>query len=173
MPEPSEDFPDCSECGFRIRDRPCRAADGTLDIPRLARVYLINGRNTGLQASTDDSFWAFECLNDIVEASPEIAFRCVLAALDLCEGDTDMAYLAAGPMEDLVIRHGPQLIDAIEEEAVRNARFRALLSGIWGESRTDPAVWSRIQIALRTGPWLDDDPRTPHGSRRRRGSNER
>jgi len=172
MPKPPADLPDCFDCRFDRRGHPCRNADGSLDVAALAQGYVIHGRRTNRQAQTDDFSWTFACMDEVVTAVPELAFRCILAALEVCGDDRDIAYLAAGPLEDLIIRHGPRVIDAIEETAARNERFRRLLSGIWGESRTHPEVWSRLQRVLRKGPWLDDDPRTPQGSPRKSRRNE-
>lgn len=39
--------------------------------------------------------------------------------------------MIAGPLEDVVIRHGVELIDRIEREAERGEHFRSALGGIW------------------------------------------
>ena len=152
----------CFFCKYGDGDFPCRAADGDLNVELVAVAYAALCRN-GMN-ETDPGFWAFECMSNLVETAPRAAWRCVLATLRHCETDKEIATLAAGPLEDLVIKHGPEMIAEIEREAAGNDRFRRLLSGIWGQAHADPAVWRRVQAALQPGPWLDDDPRTPQGS---------
>ena len=99
-----------------------------------------------------------------------MAFRVILEALPSFKANLEIAQLAAGPMEDLVTQHGERLIDEIEREAAKNEGFRYLLSGIWGQTHVPPEVWRRIQSAVEPGPHLDDDPRTPQGSKKHLGS---
>ena len=45
--------------------------------------------------------------------------------------DEELDASAAGPLEDLVLRHGEALVEAIEAEAGRDERFRWALGCIW------------------------------------------
>jgi hypothetical protein len=45
--------------------------------------------------------------------------------------DELLEYIGAGPVEDLVNRHGAALIEKIEDEAKRDPRFREALASIW------------------------------------------
>ena len=152
----------CIGCQIDDLNFPCRDENGDLHVERLIRAYLATGK-----ADYDVSyelFWADDCIDELVSKSPEGAIRFIVAALPHITSDGDLALFAAGPLENLVAAHGASVIDEIEQEARRNSRFRFLLSGIWGEIRTDPEVWRRIQDAVRSGPWLDEDLRTPQGS---------
>jgi hypothetical protein len=53
------------------------------------------------------------------------------------------ARLAAGPLEDLIHYHGPEIIAEMEVRSRCNPEFRHLLGGVW-ESGT-PEIWTRIQ----------------------------
>ncbi len=98
-------------------------------------------------------------MDTLVADEPELAFRIILFALPLFRTDREIGWLAAGPLENLVDAHGARMIEEIEREAAASARFRYLLSGIWGgPPYNDEAVWRRIQAAVRPGPWLDEDP---------------
>jgi hypothetical protein len=137
----------------------------------LGRTYLDLPLHEGGTPQHDEIFWAYECFDEMAELAPRIAFNCVLVALQQCKNDSDIGFLAAGPLEDLVCEHGPILIDEIEREATSNEKFRYLLSGIWGDPSgafgvpdVDPDVWRRIQIAVRPGPWLNEGDLTPQGS---------
>lgn len=154
----------CPGCAFRRGVPPCRGADGRLRAERLARALWLNCQgeaDSPLQEQTD---WVMWCVYGLAAEAPEAALEVVLAALAFFDSKPGLAYLAAGPLQELVSQQGPRLIERIERAAADDLRFRYLLSGIRGEAETDPAVWRRVQAAVAPGPWLDDDPRTPQGS---------
>ncbi len=57
-----------------------------------------------------------------------------------------MNSLAAGPLEDLLVRHGADFIDKVELEAQRSIFFRSLLGGVW-KNAIQVDVWKRVQAA--------------------------
>jgi hypothetical protein len=65
--------------------------------------------------------------------------------------DPVLEVLAAGPLENLLVKHGSVLIDQVEELAQRSPVFRGLLGGVW-QRETESAVWERI-VAARTKAW--------------------
>lgn len=72
--------------------------------------------------------------------------------------------LAAVVLEDLMKRHGEELVDRIEAEAKRNERFKWALGVVWlMESTLPPNVLRRVYHAsghrLKVLEWLDR-PRT-------------
>ena len=157
------EFKPCWACKYNDRGFPCRNADGSVNVELLAARYIKFCEKPATEHKGED-WWPFECLHDLADAAPAVTFRCVLSALPLCETDHQISVLAAGPLEELVRKHGPLMIADIERAAAADARFRYLLSGIWGGPHAEPEVWKRVQAAVRSGPWLDDDPRTPQGS---------
>lgn len=169
MNESYEDVPTCLWCKLFDRGFPCRDADGNLDTERLVLALLSLDREERGTPKYKESFWVSACMDVIVAEEPDPGFEIILRTLAQCGTSREIACLAAGPLEKLVQSHGAQTIDRIEHEAACNERFRFLLSGIWGRSRTDPEVWQRIQKAIEEGPWIDEDPRTPQGSRKPSG----
>jgi hypothetical protein len=170
MSEPKTALPTCLDCEFG-GDFPCRDSEGNLEREKLIEAYraVANEEDGGL--AYDDSFWAFDCMETIVSEEPELALELIVFALTRFTRPDEISFLAAGPLENLVQLHGAQLIDRLERVAAINEQFRLLLSGIWGESSTDPEIWRRIQKAVADGPWIDQDPRTPQGSRKHSGEN--
>ena len=175
MNNPQTALPSCFACKFDaeycIREFgtsfPCRDANGNLDPDRLVEALRVLANERPETPIYDKHFWAGNCMDTIVAELPELGFKLIVFTLSHFNEPSEIAYLAAGPLENLVRSHGSQMIDQIEREAAGNARFRFLLSGIWGESSTDPAIWRRIQKAVADGPWIDEDPRTPQGSTKR------
>jgi hypothetical protein len=45
------------------------------------------------------------------------------ALADVSPDDATLAYLGAGPIEDLIYRHGARFVDRIDQAAVENPRF--------------------------------------------------
>lgn len=176
-PTGKEDLPVCIDCKLGKLGFPCRSHQGAFLLDKVALALRDYGRlfdgdevvgreedPPRTKVVDDTDAWAFDCVCELVEDSPDLAVDFVLRALAFCETNQDVAVLAAGPLEELLKAHGAKVIRSIEVEAEKSARFRLLLSGVWGKPHIDPAVWRRVKAAVRKGPWLDLDPRTPQGS---------
>lgn len=162
-------LPTCGGCKMDGLGYPCQT-DGLLDPSKVAEAALRHYRatfgTTGQPGDTPDR-WADRCWSHtLAREAPDACLDVCIALLRFQPTDAEIPYFAAGPLENLVTWHGPTVIERIEVEARANPRFRYMLSGIWGESRTEPEVWQRIQVAIQSGPHMDDDPRTPQGSAR-------
>ena len=55
-----------------------------------------------------------------------------------------LAHLAAGPLEDLLVRHGPTFIERIYETARKEPVVRKMLGAVWRNSIAEP-VWQRLK----------------------------
>ena len=71
-------------------------------------------------------------------------------------GTEVLAYVAAGPLEDLVCRAGPDFIDRIEHEAKFNRQFGRMLTGVWLNG-ADPAVRERVEQFCQAFPHPIDE----------------
>src|SRR4051812_24552741 len=85
----------------------------------------------------------FPAISDEPEALWEAIVE--LSRMDLTQ--EQIAVLAAGPVEDLLTRHGPAYIDRVETEARQRSKFRYLLGGVWGWSSMKKDVWERVARA--------------------------
>jgi hypothetical protein len=153
----------CYDCQFENRSVMCLGSDGRRDFDRLAAAYLdeLSARERHGLRPLDS--WAWECVNELEFADPKATLFFVLTALDRLTAETQAcaSILAAGPLETILANFGSEIIDAVEAIARRSAKFRYLLSGVWGRSRMDARVWRRIRAVLAAGPVMDDDHRTP------------
>jgi hypothetical protein len=89
-------------------------------------------------------FEAWREVDELVRVDPEAGW---LLALDLVAASPDdqaLAAIAAGPLEDLLCRWSDLLIDRVEAEARRDAKFRRCLTGAWGSSTIPAATKDRI-----------------------------
>jgi hypothetical protein len=89
-------------------------------------------------------------LDNLVVETPDTAWTLILELLKAPLATNAFGALAAGPLEDLIEYHGPEVIDRIELEARDNPEFRRLLGGVWQSST--PEVWARVEMA-RQATW--------------------
>ncbi len=59
-----------------------------------------------------------------------------------------LAFLSAGPFEDMMKRHGDEFIVRVEVEAHSDPNMRTLVATVWRAGMRD-ALWDRI-VGLRT-----------------------
>ena len=81
---------------------------------------------------------------DAVYDVPEVAWTAILEILDGELTEEQISILAAGPLEDLLAKHGAKFIDRIECEAKSNSRFNHLLGGVW-KNEIAQEIWVRVQ----------------------------
>jgi hypothetical protein len=95
----------------------------------------------------DALFWAFEKLDSLIDDDPETAWRVIDLIWRRDQSDLMLAHLAAGPLEDLLVRHGPAFIERVYGTACKEPVFRKMLGAVWRNSIAEP-VWQRLkQIA--------------------------
>lgn len=95
-------------------------------------------------------FWAHQQLSDLCDESPDKCWEIITQILQEERDDVEiLANLAAGPLEDLLVKHGKQIINRVEKEAQTNEDFRKLLGSIWKNKIVDD-VWSRLKAV--SGP---------------------
>ncbi|MBA2731406.1 MAG: hypothetical protein H0U54_00795 [Acidobacteria bacterium] len=96
------------------------------------------------------NWWAIERVIDwgVLNYKPELLWRFILAALQQELSDSVVGNIAAGPLEDLLDKHGPDYIDRVEALARKDERFNHMLGGVWIDSMTDE-VQERIKSVRR------------------------
>jgi hypothetical protein len=163
-------LPDCYRCQYGDQAHPCRTSDGNLDFEKIARA-IVESRQAFLTDTIDEAIvartrWASDCAFEIEENHPDELFALTLVAMDLCRDLEDAAFIAAGLVENMLVKHGPELIDAIEAMAAASAKFRYILSGAWSQNGSvDPDVWERVGRAVAQGARMSDDARGPWDGR--------
>ncbi|MCM2560883.1 hypothetical protein M8756_02535 [Lutimaribacter sp. EGI FJ00015] len=133
---------------------------GDLPVDRLAAHLLAYLRDTADDDPSESSLrahpkaWAYALTDALCANAPEHALTLVQAAVAQAAAPDDVAMIAAGPLEDLLARHGADVIAMIETLAKGSARMRFALSGVWPE-QVNPMVWARVEAARAPGPELD------------------
>jgi hypothetical protein len=101
----------------------------------------------------DEEFrWSWEHLDDLVRDDPELAWRLILRLVPQSSSDKVLAVIAAGPLEDLLCKHGPAFIDRATGIAHTDSLFRRCLRGVWGWSRMPAQIRARIDDAVKVVP---------------------
>jgi hypothetical protein len=118
-------------------------ADGWLNYHRSARA------NASTPVS-DELFDFAVAVDELVRNDPERAWLAIQLIFAGCRDDLERACLAAGPLEDLLTKHGSAFIERVERAASSNRDFRELLVGVWRNGMAYP-VWNRLQRAVGTG----------------------
>jgi hypothetical protein len=88
-----------------------------------------------------EDLWAFEKVNELVSRDANDGWQITRILVNDASSDEALAYVAAGPLEDLLKKHGPAVIGWVEEESRLNDRLRLALSGVW--LRRDDPTWHR------------------------------
>jgi hypothetical protein len=95
----------------------------------------------------ESNWWAIEQVFDwSLDCEGERLWEFVTTAYQRDVSDKVVGALAAGPLEDLLAKQGPQFIERVEERARKDPRFNYLLGGVWRNAMTEE-VWQRVQAA--------------------------
>jgi hypothetical protein len=99
----------------------------------LAATYLLY-----YSLKRQQDWWAWEEVDSLVRLNPSEAWEVTRILVKTASSDEALAYVAAGPLEDLLTKHGPVVIEYIENESQQNERLQLALSGVWGLDRSNP-----------------------------------
>ncbi len=166
-------LPDCFDCKYGDLGHPCRAKDRTFDFQKVAaaivgvaRAYRAADEAGGEAIIADDIAWVTDCEYETIEDHPGLLLPLIVAAMDACETPDDASFVAAGLIENAVVKHGPALIGSLEALALASPKASYILSGIWSQrGSVDEGVWARIGRAVGQHPRMSSDGRGPHDGR--------
>lgn len=117
--------------------------------PALVQAYwqhFVRATRGDRQARLDagEFVWAEDevrsALSDPLEAVPLL-----VALADAAPDEEALAYLGAGPVEDLLVEHATIVVTALEAAAARNPRFRYALRCAWFDDKVPPSVERRLR----------------------------
>lgn len=91
-------------------------------------------------------------LYDLTFEEPEKLWLLILEIHHRDQSITIQQVLSAGPVEDLLAKHGDTFIERVEAEARRDPQFAKLLGGVWKNSMSD-AIWNRLQAVWDRRGW--------------------
>jgi hypothetical protein len=126
--------------------------DAPRTTPEIAEAWIRVMKADDGSPEEADNFWAFSMVYDMIGDDPERGWPMILEILCRDDGVAIQEVLSAGPLEDLLAKHGPAFIDRIEAEARRNPMFARLLGGVWKNQMTDE-IWARVQAVWDRRGW--------------------
>lgn len=103
-------------------------------------------------AGDESAFWAFEEACELLSRDPERLWRITLRLIEQAPDDAALAYVAAGPLEDILALHGPEFIERVEALARRDSRFLLALASVWGQVRIRSEIRACVE-AIQAGHW--------------------
>src|SRR5689334_18488327 len=95
------------------------------DLNSLADTYL---RQHALRH--DEDWWAWEEVQRRVEADVSAGWEITKILVEKAD-DFALGYVAAGPLEDLIVGFGHAALDVIESACDTDPRLQLALSGVW------------------------------------------
>jgi hypothetical protein len=110
-----------------------------VDRERIIREFIEYG-----EAENPDWGWASDRMYSILDGAPEIAWEIIVELVDRAPSDGSLSFFAAGPLEDLLSKDGPDFIDRVEERSAMNERFRRAVGMLHRLGMADD-VWGRVQ----------------------------
>lgn len=88
----------------------------------------------------------------MINEEPEEAWPVILEILRRNQSTEILEVLSAGPVEDLLARHGEAFIGRIEYEAKIDEDFATLLGGVWQDMISDE-IYARVQRVWNRKGW--------------------
>ena len=128
-------------------------------------------RDERLAMQADDVEHRSWQLDDMIlsgnEADQEAAWPILLALIDRAPDDPSLAFVAAGPLEDIIRKRHDRFGERILGEARRSYRFRLALGGVWGWE-TLPQPFGNQLLSLAGFPPVQVTPTRTRQARRPR-----
>ena len=96
--------------------------------------------------------WATDKAWEACFYNPELAWLLV-EEISRRELDNKVASIfAAGPLEDLLSKHGELMIERFETKAKAEPKFANILGGVWQNDMTEE-IWQRVQAVWDRRGW--------------------
>ncbi|MDU9048584.1 MAG: hypothetical protein Q3M30_07015 [Candidatus Electrothrix sp. Rat3] len=97
-------------------------------------------------------------VDTLVNNDPKNALELLATIIDCCKNNKELAYVAAGPLENLFVYHGYAIIDKIKEKADCSEKMQLALSGVWLDEDED-IIFFRWRELLKLYKFIGDNPR--------------
>jgi hypothetical protein len=124
---------------------------------KLVSDWLTMARSPQESAEHERCFYTFDIAQGLCAGCPDEAWEFILTVLKNDPERSAVELLSAGPLEDLLTKHGAYIIERVENEARANPAFAWLLGGIWQHGMPDE-IWRRVQAVWDRRGW-DDVPK--------------
>ena len=128
-----------------------------LDPKIVAQYWIANWDESTERREKELSTWVSDVFYTAMDLDADYSMQLVEAIHAADPEQKFVEVFAAGPVEDLLAHHGPNVIDRIIEKARVDPTFAHVLGGVWQNSMLDE-VWERVKVARVTTKWADPAP---------------
>ena len=121
---------------------------------KLISTYFKNYNRLIDGKSQEDTIWASEKIDLLVRELPLEGLDIVIQLINESENDKILAFVAAGPLEDLLSFNGDKILENLIEIADNNEKVQYALTGVWLDENEDkfyPLWWKLMQRYGFTG----------------------
>ena len=125
-----------------------------LDPQIVARYWLINWDSSTSDHEKELNSWVDDALYAAMQYDADYAFKIIEAINEQDENQSKIEVFAAGPVEDLLVHHGSEVIQKVVALASRDANFARVLGGVWKRDMAD-SVWELVLRYRNTDTWAD------------------
>jgi hypothetical protein len=98
---------------------------------KLIKDYFIYYENIDNEEKSDKTFWAWEMVEDLVSENPIVGLDLTIKLLKRSKDEKTLAYVAAGPLENLFKCHWEKIKNKIEQIADKDEKIQLAISGVW------------------------------------------
>jgi hypothetical protein len=81
------------------------------------------------RSKNDEYWWAYQEIVDLVDSPDCLPF--IVELIHACHNDAEIAYVAAGPLEDLFNKHHLAVKDQLNELVRKDEKMRKAIQGVW------------------------------------------
>jgi hypothetical protein len=120
----------------------------------LIAAYLTHAKTQTRDGTDAEHFEAAEELDSLICDEPERAWPLICEIIRQVTEDDILAYVVAGPLENLLVRHPHAFIDRVEVLARQDSHFRRAVSGVWGWNSVPAEIRQRLDALLGDEPRL-------------------
>lgn len=114
---------------------------------RLAKAYLEYYLHHG-----EGDFRTWMQVEEIVRRDPDEGWLLVLALVDAARNHEELMYVAAGPLEEFLIRHGQRKLADLTAAAQGSRKLRRALAGVWGREDMSGEVRRVLELHQEISP---------------------
>lgn len=121
------------------------------ELDRLADDWIRHHHATKGSPEREETAWTTD-LYELEYHDPETLWLLILAIHARDQSARIQEVLSAGPVEDLLAKHGERFIERVESKARQDPIFAKLLGGVWKNTMSDE-IWERLQAVWDRRGW--------------------
>lgn len=117
------------------------------DTDKLAKSWIFAQKLGVDSPGYEKQSWAVDKVIDLADQAPDELWQLILRILDLDSSEQIVNSVGAGPLEDLMAKHGESYIIKVEEQASKSEVFKRAMKSVWLDSNDTPIYTRFFKIA--------------------------